>query len=99
VVLEAQVQTGGPVTGLTERQQAVLDFIRQHIKSVGYPPTRAEVAVKFGFSSANAAEQHLRALETKGRISIARGTSRGIVVLPKRKQKSPTVATMEREGK
>ena len=44
---------------LTNRQQQVLDLIRQHIDQTGYPPTRADIARELGFKSANAAEEHL----------------------------------------
>ncbi len=64
--------------GLTDRQQQILDLIRDHIQSTGYPPTRAEIAEQLGFRSVNAAEQHLKALERKGIIEIIKGTSRGI---------------------
>lgn len=66
--------------GLTGRQQEILDLIRSHIKSNGLPPTRADIARIFGFKSPNAAEQHLRAIEKKGFISILAGASRGIVL-------------------
>jgi repressor LexA len=42
------------------------------------PPTRAEIARELGFRSANAAEEHLRALARKGVISLVPGASRGI---------------------
>ncbi len=63
---------------LTQRQQQVLDIIRQHIEETGYPPTRADIAQKLGFKSANAAEEHLKALARKGAIEMIAGTSRGI---------------------
>lgn len=63
---------------LTRRQQQVLDVIREHIEATGYPPTRADIAQQLGFRSANAAEEHLRALARKGAIEMVRGTSRGI---------------------
>lgn len=63
---------------LTERQQQVLDIIRQHIEHTGFPPTRADIASELGFRSANAAEEHLKALARKGAIEIIAGTSRGI---------------------
>jgi repressor LexA len=63
---------------LTQRQQQVLDVIRQCIEDTGYPPTRAEIAQKLGFKSANAAEEHLKALARKGAIEMIAGTSRGI---------------------
>lgn len=63
---------------LTQRQQEVLDLIRQHIDDTGYPPTRADIARELGFRSANAAEEHLKALARKGAIEIIAGASRGI---------------------
>ena len=63
---------------LTDRQQQVLEVIRQHIDETGYPPTRADIARELGFKSANAAEEHLKALARKGAIEIIAGASRGI---------------------
>lgn len=63
---------------LTQRQQQVLDFVRQHITDTGYPPTRADIAQELGFKSANAAEEHLKALARKGAIEMVAGASRGI---------------------
>jgi repressor LexA len=63
---------------LTQRQQQVLDIVREHIDSTGYPPTRADIAQALGFKSANAAEEHLKALARKGAIEIIAGASRGI---------------------
>lgn len=63
---------------LTARQSEVLDCIRRHIESTGYPPTRAEIARELGFKSANAAEEHLKALQRKGAIEMIQHTSRGI---------------------
>lgn len=63
---------------LTARQQQVLDIVRSHIDSTGYPPTRADIARELGFKSANAAEEHLKALARKGAIEMIAGASRGI---------------------
>jgi repressor LexA len=63
---------------LTPRQAEVLQLIRDTVESSGYPPTRAEIAQVFGFRSANAAEDHLRALARKGLIEIEEGRARGI---------------------
>jgi repressor LexA len=65
---------------LTDRQNEILKLIRELTEVSGYPPTRAEIAERMGFRSVNAAEQHLRALEKKGAIDIAAGSSRGIRV-------------------
>lgn len=66
---------------LTERQQQVLSFIQEFMEAEGFPPTRAEIADALGFRSANAAEDHLKALVRKGAVEILAGTSRGIRVL------------------
>ena len=63
---------------LTQRQQQVLDLIRGTILRTGFPPTRAEIAQNLGFRSANAAEDHLKALARKGAIILTAGASRGI---------------------
>jgi len=66
---------------LTKRQGEVLDVIKDQITKTGMPPTRVELARILGFKSANAAEEHLKALARKGAIEILSGTSRGIRVV------------------
>jgi len=63
---------------LTPRQAEILELIKRNISDTGMPPTRAEIARRLGFKSANAAEEHLKALAKKGCIKIIPGTSRGI---------------------
>ena len=65
---------------LTKRQQEILDLIKSNLEDNGLPPTRADIARTLGFKSPNAAEQHLRAIEKKGFISILAGASRGIIL-------------------
>ncbi|MDH3645420.1 MAG: transcriptional repressor LexA [Gammaproteobacteria bacterium] len=63
---------------LTPRQAEILELIQATIDQTGMPPTRAEIAGELGFRSANAAEEHLRALQRKGAIELLPGVSRGI---------------------
>jgi repressor LexA len=63
---------------LTSRQSEILAFIQGFMDDSGMPPTRAEIARALGFRSANAAEEHLRALQRKGAIGLLPGASRGI---------------------
>ena len=63
---------------LTPRQREILELIQDFIAEYGMPPTRAEIAKELGFKSANAAEQHLRALQKKGVLELLPGASRGI---------------------
>ncbi len=64
--------------GLTPRQSQILHMIQEFIADSGMPPTRAEIARELGFKSANAAEEHLRALQRKGVLDLVPGASRGI---------------------
>ena len=67
---------------LTPRQLEILGLIRRHLATTGFPPTRAEIAAELGFRSANAAEEHLKALARKGVIELTSGASRGIRLVP-----------------
>ncbi|MGO2011165.1 MAG: transcriptional repressor LexA [Pseudoalteromonas sp.] len=66
---------------LTKRQAQILELIKVFIKDTGMPPTRAEIAQTLGFKSANAAEEHLKALAKKGVIKMTPGASRGIKLI------------------
>jgi len=66
---------------LTRRQSEILETIRRYQQETGYPPTRSEIAAEMGYRSANAAEEHLRALARKGVIEMIPGASRGIRLL------------------
>ena len=72
---------GNEMKKLTNRQAEILQLVKDIIVSTGMPPTRAEIAKRLGFKSANAAEEHLKALAKKGAIEIIPGTSRGIRLL------------------
>ena len=66
---------------LTARQEEVLELIKNTMLNTGMPPTRAEIARELGFKSANAAEEHLKALARKGVIEMIPGASRGIRIV------------------
>lgn len=67
---------------LTGRQREVFDFIHTQMSREFCPPTRAEIAQRFGFKSANAAQCHLEELASRGWIELAPGKSRGIRLMP-----------------
>jgi repressor LexA len=69
----------------TDKQMNVLTFIYQSIVQGG-APTRKEIADGLGFKSANAAQQHLKALERKAFIALKSGKSRGIEITISGKQ-------------
>ena len=66
---------------LTEKQQAVLDFIKEYLKVNGRPPSYQDICDYFDWSSPNAAAAHVKFLEKKGAIEVDRGITRGIRVL------------------
>lgn len=53
---------------LTEKQEAILDFIRSVQTERGIPPSTRDIQRHFGYNSQNAAMNHLRALARKGRL-------------------------------
>jgi repressor LexA len=55
---------------LTPRQAEILQLLKDYQAHSGMPPTRAEIATQLGFKSANAAEEHLKALAKKGFIEM-----------------------------
>ena len=63
---------------LTPRQAEILRLIQDYTERSGFPPTRNEICKAMGFSSPNAAEEHLKALARKGAIEMTPGASRGI---------------------
>ena len=63
---------------LTDRQQAILDFVTGQVDAHGLPPTLAEIAAAFGFRQTRGAHKHLMALEAKGHLSLLPGKARGI---------------------
>lgn len=77
--------------GLTRRQQQVLDMIRDFMEEYNMPPTRVEIADAMGFRSANAAEDHLKALMNKGVIEMYAGSSRGIRIVEEGEQGLPVI--------
>ena len=66
---------------ITERQQAIYEFIREMTASRGMPPTMREIGAKFGIRSTNGVEKNLLVLERGGYISRERGKSRGIAMI------------------
>ena len=66
---------------LTDRQAAVLDFIRQHLAGEGLPPTLSEITEAMGLASPNGVVKHLHTLAEKGYIELTAGRAMGIRLL------------------
>lgn len=65
---------------LTEKQQAILDYIKNRIHENGYPPTVREIGDNFGIT-VKGAYDHVKAIEKKRYIRTEQNKSRAIVVL------------------
>jgi len=72
---------------LTERQQQILDFIRESVAFRGSTPSLREIMARFGFASPATVTSHLDLLEKKGAIRREPGRARNIL-LPERESSS-----------
>ncbi|WP_438483545.1 transcriptional repressor LexA [Oleiharenicola lentus] len=64
---------------VTEKQQAVLDFVQAHHAKHAHHPTIREIQAHFGFASPFAVTRHLQALEQKGLLERIAGKARGFI--------------------
>ena len=71
-------KTGGKK--LTTKQENIFNFIRDSIKSSGYPPTVREIGDQFNIT-VKGAYDHVKAIEKKGFIKTEKNKSRAIVIL------------------
>ena len=65
---------------LTERQTAVLEFLRNFLAENGHAPSEREIQQGMGFSSQSVARHYLAALEKKGAIHRRAGKARGLTI-------------------
>jgi SOS-response transcriptional repressor LexA len=75
--------------GLTERQSAVLEFIRQTIDATGRPPGTRKIAKHFGFKWQQYAVDVVRALEHKGYITSKPGVQWSVRLTAKAMEERP----------
>jgi len=73
---------------LTERQQAILDFITEYVASNSFPPSVREIGRHFGIYPATV-QDHISALERKGRLQKKRFQSRTLSVPASSRQRNP----------
>ncbi|MHC4716028.1 MAG: LexA family protein [Planctomycetota bacterium] len=66
---------------LTDRQQAVLDFVERFSGERGFPPTLREIGRGVGVANVNAVRGHVNALEKKGYITRTPDKARSISVV------------------
>ncbi|MFH1679445.1 MAG: transcriptional repressor LexA [Candidatus Eisenbacteria bacterium] len=90
-------EPGEKMKELTGRQQEILDFLVEHARETGYPPTIREIGFRFGIRSTKGVVDHLTALERKGCIRRVLGKSRALELLvPEAYEKSGGVPVLGR---
>jgi repressor LexA len=72
---------------LTERQQAILDFINGYVEENGFPPSVREIGANFEIYPATV-QDHIAALERKGYLQKRRFQSRSLSVSPSSRRSS-----------
>lgn len=66
---------------ISKRQQDILDFIKDEVRSKGYPPSVREIGEAVGLASSSTVHGHLARLESKGYIRRDPTKPRAIEVL------------------
>ncbi|WP_042356178.1 transcriptional repressor LexA [Bacillus rubiinfantis] len=66
---------------ISKRQQDILDFIKNEVKSKGYPPSVREIGEAVGLASSSTVHGHLARLESKGLIRRDPTKPRAIEIL------------------
>jgi repressor LexA len=66
---------------LTHRQKEVFNFLEDHLRKKGFPPTLREIASHFGLKGPKGPQKTLTILERKGHIRKVPGGSRAIEIL------------------
>jgi repressor LexA len=65
---------------LTEKQDNILNFIKENIRDTGFPPTVREIGDEFNIT-VKGAYDHVKAIEKKGYIRTEKNKSRAIIVV------------------
>lgn len=82
------------MTKLSKRQLDILKFIKDEVKSKGYPPSVREIGEAVGLASSSTVHGHLARLETKGLIRRDPTKPRAIEVLDEEEMNIPKSAVM-----
>ncbi|HEX6517507.1 MAG TPA: transcriptional repressor LexA [Nocardioidaceae bacterium] len=78
----AELPDGPPdSTGLTPRQQRVLNVIRESVERRGYPPSMREIGKQVGLTSSSSVAHQLRMLQQKGYLKRDGSRPRALEVL------------------
>jgi repressor LexA len=77
---------------LSQRQQAILDFIGNFLDANDYPPTIRDIQQELGISSTSVVDYNLKVLEERDYIRRNRNISRGIEVVGRMPNRSNVVS-------
>lgn len=66
--------------GISDRQQKIVDFIRDYLAENGYPPTFREIALNVGLKSASTVDHHMKRLRELGVLQYEEGHFRAIAL-------------------
>lgn len=77
------------MTKLSNRQQMILDFIKEEVEKKGYPPSVREIAMAVGLASSSTVHGHLERLENKGYIRRDPTKPRAIEILETGEEQIP----------
>ncbi len=90
--------------GLTERQRAILEVIRESVSTNGYPPSIREICDATGLASTSSVAHQLKVLERKGYLRRDPRLPRAVDVRPpdagpdRRRGRARTIAPIVPEG-
>jgi repressor LexA len=74
---------------LTKRQKEILEYLKEHIRRMGYAPSIMEIGKQFKLSSPATVHKHLSHLEEKGQIRRQHNLSRSIELTEEPKSARP----------
>jgi len=84
---------------LTHKQQEILDCIKQHLRTKGYPPAVREIGQMVGLSSSSTVHFHLGKLEALGLIRRDPTKPRAIEILDEAPWRSQTLIPVPLVGR
>ena len=81
-LIPAEREPVGSAHALSERQEEVLQFVRDAVRQHGYPPSIREIGEAVGLRSTSSVSHQLRVLQKKGYLQRHSGRPRTTELLP-----------------
>ncbi len=94
---KADIQPSG-AKGLTKRQTAILDVIREAVEARGYPPSVREIGEAVGLTSPSSVAHQLRVLEQKGYLRRDPNRPRALEVMSEKSGTSAKSSARTRQS-